>query len=288
MTCDRVDRLALALVAKVGTRDEDDRSRLDERMEHILLAHLDVLGRRHVVELGQPWKILDGLVHLLALLDELGVVAALVRELLDRSLRAARHRRQRRLVRAHALMALIFVEQMVADRIPHFLGPLNALLRGIQKLEDRDGHRCSGAADQRLLQRWGDRRRRHGRGEREAAHCLPRSTRTERRFFEFCESWSRFSSGVRQVEDFFRSGQRVFKQASKGFSKGADASSSQKVILVQPSSATDRVRLIDATTEFSRLPRVRDISSMKQAVYLCSRLFIRYCVFQLTSLHRDS
>jgi hypothetical protein len=71
---DRIDGLALALVAKVCSRHEDHAGSLDERMQNLLDRRLDVASARHVVQLGEARQSTHLLVRRFPLRDEPHIV----------------------------------------------------------------------------------------------------------------------------------------------------------------------------------------------------------------------
>eukprot|EP00967_Tisochrysis_lutea_P013862 scaffold15540_cov31-Tisochrysis_lutea.AAC.1 len=62
VACDSVNRLALALVAKISARHEDDARLIDQRVEDLLHRCLFVARARHVVEFRQPLQSFDCLI----------------------------------------------------------------------------------------------------------------------------------------------------------------------------------------------------------------------------------
>mmetsp|Transcript_36621 Transcript_36621/g.121280 ORF Transcript_36621/g.121280 Transcript_36621/m.121280 type:complete len:352 (-) Transcript_36621:8-1063(-) len=112
---DRVDRLALALVPKVGAGDEDDGRFGDERVQHLLNRSLLVLGRRHVVQLGQPRQVLQQGVDLPPLVGELLVVTH-AKLALSCAARRARAGRAGRFAHAELLLVAVLVLLVVRER----------------------------------------------------------------------------------------------------------------------------------------------------------------------------
>mmetsp|Transcript_22714 Transcript_22714/g.73565 ORF Transcript_22714/g.73565 Transcript_22714/m.73565 type:complete len:231 (-) Transcript_22714:160-852(-) len=111
----RVHRLALALVAKVGASHHHHPRLVDQRVQHLLHRRLLVPRARHVVQLRQPRKVLEQRVHLGTLARQLLVVADRDLALLGpRRPARAGSRRHSRLVLPLLLVALLVL--LVVDQ----------------------------------------------------------------------------------------------------------------------------------------------------------------------------
>lgn len=98
-----------------STGDEDDGRFGDERVQHLLNRSLLVLGRRHVVQLGQPRQVLQQGVDLPPLVGELLVVTH-AKLALSCAARRARAGRAGRFAHAELLLVAVLVLLVVRER----------------------------------------------------------------------------------------------------------------------------------------------------------------------------